>query len=153
MADGKVCCTKNCYNIIAKVDSGGGRLTWTNDAKDETPNVTSQQVVINWLTDEDNYIKFRGKDQKFTKKHYCEIIAIKINHLTKSTRTDAQVLTKIASMEDSWRSCNDWINNTGQGVLKNPEEGQAAFDAVVAKRCPFYYDIGTNHDGPSQFES
>lgn len=44
-------------------------------------------------------------------------------------------------MEDSWRTCYEWTKNTGQGILENPSEGQASYDAAVARQCSFYYDL------------
>jgi len=46
----------------------------------------------------------------------------------------------IAIREENWRSCNDWINNAGQGVLNDPNQGKVAFDKCVTTRCSFCYD-------------
>jgi len=63
-----------------------------------------------------------------------------INNLTLSVRTAEAVQTMIAIREETWRSCNDWINNTGQGVLNDPEQGKDSFDKAVKDRCSFCYD-------------
>ena len=60
-----------------------------------------------------------------------------MNNLTMSERTWESIQTMIAAREESWRSCNDWINNAGQGVLEKSKE---TFDTIVNKRCPFYCD-------------
>ena len=51
---------------------------------------------------------------KYPKKHYCLIMAAKCGMVTMCKRTFEQVQTKIGAMEDSWRACHDWINNTTQ---------------------------------------
>jgi len=66
------------------------------------------------------------------------VISAKINNLTMSERTWESVQTMIAAREETWHSCNDWINNTGQGCLLNPLEGHPQFDACVKARCNFY---------------
>jgi len=65
-------------------------------------------------------------------------ICAKMNNLALSVRTWESIQTMIATKEESWRSCNDWINNTGVGVLR--DEGKESFDSIVALRCPFFYD-------------
>ena len=83
----------------------------------------------------------RGKGETgFTKKHRCQVVGAKIDNLTLSERTWESVETMAAAREETWRSCNDWINNTGQGCLTNPLEGQDHFDACVKARCNFCCD-------------
>jgi len=64
-------------------------------------------------------------------------ITAKINNLTLRERTWESVQTKMAAQEETWKSCIDWINNTGQGGLANPLEGKEHFDTCVTKCCSF----------------
>ena len=141
LPDKTIVCTRKHYVIVVKLGNPSKKLNWHNDAKPETPFVTSNYVLNHWVTTGNNYELYRGKGENgFTKKHYCMTVSAKINNLTMSERSWESVQTMIATREDSWRSCNDWINNTGQGVLANPEEGQEHFDKIVKTRCSFYYD-------------
>jgi len=132
LSDNTIFCTRNHYKTVVKLANPAKRLTWTNDAKPETPNVTSSVVLTNWIITPPDYILHCGKGGGgFTKKHCCLHICSKINNLTLSERTWESVQTMIATLEESWRSCNNWINNTGQGVLIDPKQGQYHFDACV----------------------
>ena len=139
LPDQTVVCTRLHYKAVIKLANPSKRYTWTNDSKPETPNVTSSQVLNDWIITPGNYEIYRGKGEGGrTKKHFCMTLSAKINNLTMSERTWESVMTMIATREDSWRSCYDWINNTGVGVLR--DEGKESFDSVVAGRCSFYYD-------------
>jgi len=46
---------------------------------------------------------------------------------------------KVLAMEDQWRQTHDWVNNTGQCVLR--DDSKEAFDNVVANHCSFYYNL------------
>jgi len=61
-------------------------------------------------------------------------------YLNLSKQTWESVQTMIARHEESWKSCNNWISNTCQGVLINPKQGQDHFDACVKACCNFDYD-------------
>jgi len=141
LPDNSVCCTRKHYTAIVKLANPLRKLGWMNDGKPETPNVTSNHVLNDWITTPGNYEAYRGKGENgFTKKYCCMTICAKMNNLTLSERTWESIQTVIASREESWRSCNDWINNTGQGCLLDPKQGQPHFDKRVKIRCPFYYD-------------
>jgi len=141
LPDNNVVCTRLHYKALCKIANPSKKLTWNNDAKPETPNVTSSSVLHGWLTTPGNYPLYRGKNNDGqSKKNFCLQICAMINNLTLSVRSPDAVMTMIANLENTWRSCNDWINNTGQGVLNDPLQGQAPFDKAVRKRCFFYYD-------------
>jgi len=141
LPDQTVVCTRLHHKAVIELANPSKRLTLTNDAKPETPNVTSSQVLNDWITTPGNYDICRDKGETgFTKKHHCQVISAKINNLTLSECTWESVQTMTAACEDTWRSCNNWINNTRQGCLLNPLEGQDHFDACVKARCNFYYD-------------
>ena len=145
LPDGKVACTKKHYTEFLKLANPVKKYNWSNDAKPETPLVTSNYCLQTWMKTNDNYEIYKGKNGIHTKKHWCQIVAAKINNLTLSERTSDQIFTRICSWEECWRTTHDWIQNTGQGVLNDPkydqEHNQSAFDAAVKKMCWFYYDL------------
>jgi len=113
---------------------------WGNDAKPETPTVTGEWILVDWLTKEDNCIKHKGEDNGgHAKKHCCLIMASKCTQLTLCERTHKTVLTKVSAMEDQWRNAHDWVNNTGVGVLR--DDGKDVFDNLVTGRCSFCCDL------------
>jgi len=138
LPDNTVCCTRKHYNAIVKLANPLKKLSWHNDGKPETPTVTSNCVLNDWITTPNDCIEHRGKGENgLMKKHFCMVIGAKMNNLTMSERTWESIQTMVTAREESWRSCNDWINNTGQGVLEKSKE---TFDTIVNKRCPFCYD-------------
>jgi len=142
LPDNSVCCTRKHYTAIVKLANPSRKLGWGNDGKPETPNVTSNCVLNDWITTPGNCDAYRGTQGRewLYKKHHCMTISAKMNNLTLSERTWESIQTMIATKEETWHSCNDWINNTGQGCLDNPLEGKPHFDKCVQTRCPFYYD-------------
>jgi len=65
----------------------------------------------------------KGEDNGgFAKKHVCLILAGKHTTLTLCKTTCETILPKMLAMEDCWRQTHDWINNTGRGVLNEPED-------------------------------
>jgi len=141
LLDDTVVCTRKPHTMIAKLANPSKKLAWNNDDKPETPNVTLNCVSNDWITTPGNHIGYCGKgDKGATKKHFCVAPFAKINNLTLSERTWESVQTMTSAREESWKSCNDWINNTGQGVLENPDQGKESFDAIVNKRYPFHCD-------------
>ena len=140
LPDECLACTKKHYYLVVKLAKPVKVYRWSNDAKPETPTVTGEWILVDWLTKDDNYVKYKGKDNGgHTKKHYCLIMASKCTQLTVCERTHDSVLTKVMAMEDQWRQTHDWVNNTGQGVLV--DDGQEHFDKTVKSRCSFYYDL------------
>ena len=112
---------------------------WSNNAKLETLLVTGEWILVDWLTKEDNCIKCKGEDNGgHAKKHCCLIMASKCTQLTLCERTHKTVLTKVSAMEDQWRNTHDWVNNTGQGVLR--DDGKEVVDNLAAMRCFFCCD-------------
>jgi len=141
LPDDSVCCTRKHCTATVKLANPSRKLGWNNDGKPETPNVASGHVFNDWMTAPGNCKACRGKGENgFTKKCCCMTMRAEMNNLTLSERTWESVQTMTATREESWRSCNDWINNTGQGCLDNPLEGKPHFDKCVENRCPLCCD-------------
>ena len=135
-------CSKTCYNKVNKLfmDQPTTKVPWNKDGKNghEDPN-HSEKIILDWLVKEGNYIAFRGKDNKGTRKQdYAKHISSLIKDAgCRVDRTPAAVLSKINGYQDSFRRANDWANNTGQGVLET--DGRSSFEEAIKKRCPFYF--------------
>jgi len=108
LPDNSVCCTRKHCCATVKLANPSKKLSWHNDGKPESPTVTSNCVLNDWITTPNNYIECRGKGENgLTKKHFCMVIGAKMNNLTVSERTWESIQTMIAAHEESWRSCND----------------------------------------------
>ena len=75
--------------------------------------------MIDWLSREGNYNRWRGGD-KYSGKMKC-VIATEILQLMKDAgimteRVAKYVITKIGSIEKQFHEASDWLNNTGQGI-------------------------------------
>ena len=94
--------------------------------------------LLDWWSTGNNYRKYRGKNNKGTKKmRYCESIATECNKISRCKRTANSVRAKIMGMEQSWRKAHDWAGETGQGVKDT--EGQFSFEEGVKSYCSFYF--------------
>mgnify|MGYP005861582479 CR=1 FL=1 len=61
---GLIVCSKTCYNKVEKaIVNQPTRLPWDKDGKygPDDPN-NSMNILLNWLLEEGNYSRFRGKD-------------------------------------------------------------------------------------------
>ncbi|EGZ08631.1 hypothetical protein PHYSODRAFT_355860 [Phytophthora sojae] len=54
----------------------------------------------------------------------------------KTARTAKDVMSKIASLESTFRAAVDWLSATGQGV-----EDETTLRANILERCPEYYEL------------
>ena len=61
LPDQTVVCTRKHYTFIVKLCNPSKKLNWHNDAKPETPFVTSNYVLNHWVTTGNNYELYRGK--------------------------------------------------------------------------------------------
>jgi hypothetical protein len=98
-------------------------------------------ILLDWWTTGNNYILYRGgktesgKAVSTTKKQVWQELAelIKKQGITVE-QTAAQIGMKICKIEADYRKANDWLQNTGAGVLEDGgtiEEGNT-------KRCKYF---------------
>jgi hypothetical protein len=131
-------CTKKCYIALQKALSGSERILWTKDGRNgPTDPVNSMSILIDWLTTEGNFSRFRGNKEGKTKLAICEEVAnIMKEKGIVAERTGKLILDKILVIEKSFKVAHDWINQTGQGV-----DDTEQFEQAVTKRCQFYYEL------------
>jgi hypothetical protein len=135
-----VVCTAKCH---ARITSLTRRPGWHNDgANGPDDPVTSERILLDWLTEEGNYSKYRGKNNNgVSKNKYAQRIADIMNSKGVRVKRDAKlVVNKIAGLEDSFKNAFDFANSeTGAGLMEQGALG--SFEAAVKARCTFYYDL------------
>jgi hypothetical protein len=135
-----IVCTVKCYQKMA---ANIRKPSWNNDgAKGLGDPITSERILLDWLTAEGNYSKYRGKNNNGIKKiQFAQQLAETMNARgVKVKRDSKQVMSKITYLENSFKSAFDWANTeTGAGLLEQGAMG--SFEAEVKRRCPFYDDL------------
>jgi hypothetical protein len=135
-----VVCTVKCYQKMA---ANVRKPSWNNDGANGPgdPN-TSEKILLDWLTDEGNYSRYRGKNNNGVKKiQFAQRLADAMNAQgVKVKRDSKQVMAKITYLENSFKNAYDWANTeTGAGLMEQGAMG--SFEAEVKRRCPFYNDL------------
>jgi hypothetical protein len=102
-------------------------LTWTNDGKDgpDDPR-TSQFYLVEWLSSEVNYQRFRDPPGSLTKMKVCEEIAHMLStKQTKNKWKGENVYNKIQHIEQKMKSCHDGFagTKTGHGLKETDPMG------------------------------
>ena len=102
-------------------------LTWTNDGKDGTDDPkTSQFYLVEWLSSEENYQRYRDPPGSLTKLKVCEEIASMLSSKgTKNTWKGENVYNKIQHIEQKMKSCHDGFagTKTGHGLKESDPMG------------------------------
>ncbi|KAE8905514.1 hypothetical protein PF003_g10543 [Phytophthora fragariae] len=110
------------------------RTLWDTDGPTES--VSSLSVLLDWLTEEKNYKKWRGGDKKNgdTKTALAKEIAerIRVNGI-QHARKPKDIVTKIGLLEQSFGAASDFLANTGAGITN-----EASLQAAIEERCPHY---------------
>lgn len=149
LANGGVACTKKCHEKAVKELSGGGddqeggrKGNWDSDGLNGPDDKnTSMKILLDWWMTEGNYAKFCGKhNDGIKKKEFCASLAQKMSEETSSKRDAKNVLSKIQHLEKRWREAYDFATSeTGAGIAES--DGQARFEDIVKRKCPYYYDL------------
>lgn len=132
-------CSKTCYTKVQKshIISSTTRLPWSKDGKNGTldPN-TSEKILLDWLLQEGNYNRYRGKGNNGkTKVSFAKDIQSQMESAeVRVKRSPETIMQKIADWESSYGKAKYWIDHTGQGV-----EDQTQFEDAVRKRFRHFY--------------
>ncbi|KAF1782941.1 hypothetical protein GQ600_15049 [Phytophthora cactorum] len=110
------------------------RARWHNDGPDDS--VSSLSVLLDWLTAEGNYNKWRGGDKQSGETK--AVLAAQISTLIHEKgithfRKPKDIITKISQLEQSFRDAVDFLNNTGAGITN-----ESSLQQAIEKRCPHY---------------
>ena len=98
-------------------------------------------ILLNWLTTEGNYEKYRGSScsQGKGKLYWANIISEQMKQAgIRKFRSPKAIKNKIMNLEDSFKTAHDWAGQTGAG-LKDDDPGQ--FNDYILKKCPYYFDL------------
>jgi hypothetical protein len=114
------------------------RVSWTVDNSNGR---SSLQILLDWLTTEGNYDKYRGGASAGgkTKDSLCgEIVAIMktegIRH-----RNNGDIRTKINELERKFKEASEWRLQTGQGILESSApNSEKQVGQYMAKICKYY---------------
>jgi hypothetical protein len=133
-------CTKTCWKALEKSMTKGLRLLWGRDGKngENDPN-SSEAILLNWLTEADNYNRYRGKgNEGETKIEFCQDVANIINAAgVVKNRSADDVKKKIETLEKQMRKAAEWASQTGAGLMESGN--QTAFRDYITKICEHYY--------------
>ena len=84
---------------------------------------SSQQVVVDWISDYSNYSRLKGIRTRGQTKTSCykEIVdALVAEGITR--RAVRNVKTFVRNLEDSYKKAIDWKNGTGNEIMRSYEE-------------------------------
>lgn len=139
-----VVCTKKCATDLKKMLDSGNRLLWKSDGKDGlTDPRTSEAILVEWMTQGDNYIKYRGYQNNGVRKlDQCQKIADIINRAgVMKKRSKKDVHTKICQIEAHMRKALDYErSDTGVGLMYGNAAEKETFREKILLKCK-HFDI------------
>ncbi|KAE8218464.1 hypothetical protein CF319_g7670 [Tilletia indica] len=135
-------------NNAAASPSKSKRYLWDSDAV-EPGQPTSIAVLVGWVSDANNYARFKGDGGTTQKACAVEIAAAIEKAKCKGARSLSAILEKIRELQTQFSEAERWLDETGQGVLdeaaeQGPEQYetvQKSIMATVYKKCPYYDDL------------
>ncbi|KAF4042971.1 hypothetical protein GN244_ATG04713 [Phytophthora infestans] len=112
------------------------KILWDRDGVAGGP--SSIKVLLDWLTSERNYAKWKGEDGSYgsTKEALCEVIIDKLKEVGITHRKPADVRDKIRYLEKQFRRAVEWTTNAGQGVSDD-----TTIRPAILQLCPCYYQL------------
>ncbi|KAG9398677.1 hypothetical protein AC1031_014460 [Aphanomyces cochlioides] len=121
------------------------RVSWNTDGIADGK--TSMDIVLEWLTAEGNYNRWRDGDKNSGDTKTA--LATKINNIMIangiSNRKPKDIVTKISTIESDYRAARDWQENTGQGI-----DSEVTIEEELKKRCPCFFLVdAVMRDRPS----
>ncbi|OWZ03597.1 hypothetical protein PHMEG_00024644 [Phytophthora megakarya] len=136
-------CGKRCFNALTKQPQTAPtqqkkRVPWHNDGP--TAAVSSLSVLVDWMTDGNNYNRYRGGDSESgeSKTTIAGEVISKIEAAGITTPRSAKDITnKISALESLFRSAEDWRHCSGQGREYNDPSIR---DGLI-QRCSLYFQL------------
>ncbi|KAG1710291.1 hypothetical protein DVH05_017295 [Phytophthora capsici] len=91
-------------------------IFWDKDGFDG--GLPSVEVLLNWMTTEGNYDKWRGSDRNNgnTKEFLLKEIVAALKTVGIEHRSPAQIREKISNIEEKYRLAQDFLSQTGSGI-------------------------------------
>ena len=122
------------FTLSGADQDGAQNIPWNKDGKNgkDDPN-HSESIVIEWLSNQRNFQRFKGDDVNGKKKiAVCAELSdiLKARGIRKEHNARS-VLQKINNMMACWRETYQWTENTGQGATVLEHEGAESFRAKV----------------------
>ena len=108
---------------MVKDDVEKKKQLWANDGIDGGP--SSMSILLDWLTTEGNYSRWKGSETQkgistwlglkggVKKETLCTEICNLIKNAGIMTRNNADIRTKIGSIEQAFRKAADFLEHTG----------------------------------------
>ncbi|KAH9094085.1 hypothetical protein Ae201684P_016701 [Aphanomyces euteiches] len=121
------------------------RVSWNTDGI--ANGKTSMYIVLEWLTAEGNYKRWRGGDKNSgaTKTALATMLNNTMIANVISNRKPKDIVTKISTIESDYRAARDWQENTGQGI-----ESEVTIEEELKKRCSCFFLVdAVMRDRPS----
>ncbi len=135
-----VCCaTVRCAKKIKDVMD---RIWWDSHGPNG-PNMepNSMSILLDWWTTGNNYLLYcggkteSGKTVSTTKKQvWQELAELMKEQGVIVEQTAAQIGMKICTLKADYCKANDWLQNTGAGILENG----GTIDEGITKRCKYF---------------
>jgi hypothetical protein len=142
-----IACKKECYKKALRHYSNRSgnpedrNIPWNCDGKEgeNDPN-NSENILLTWLQQPNNYTKFHSPPSGKTKVGVCQEIYLKIRAAnTLKPQKPHSIQLKIQLLEQLFCVAHDWVNNTGVGVLER--DRQSSFEETLKKKFHYYYDL------------
>lgn len=117
---------------------------WEEDGVDGGP--SSIDVILNWLTTNGNFARWKGEKGGVSKQKLCSEIVGRLNEVGISHRNPNDVRTKLQDILNSYNKAQDWSAKTGEGIRAEDEEGAEAtikgkhYVYPIDRRNPFNND-------------
>ncbi|KAG7381908.1 hypothetical protein PHYPSEUDO_005490 [Phytophthora pseudosyringae] len=111
-------------------------IFWDRDGVNDGK--SSLQVVLDWLSTETNYNKWRGSDRNNgnTKEALLKEIVAELRAVGFAHRATGDVREKINTIEKQFREAVDFQAQTGAGITS-----ASTLRGEILKRCPYYYQL------------
>ena len=152
----RLVCGKRCYQKAKKDLFTVAALTkknrvtenpkfWDNDG-----DPSSQEILLDWITDEQNADKYFGAEESSSKNGFaiedgisklglCKQISELILETNGNDRSADSVRSKIDDLVSRFKATSDWVFATGQGVRET--EGEENFKQIVRDKFKYYYEL------------